>query len=97
MLFIQSRTPPSFIKILGRDRSQMKDNMISLITYLFDFVISTHGVLDNPRCTICKQNDFKGFPNTPRGKIKKISFVRNHDIFHLRPVPSKNIEKWERS
>ena len=53
ILFIQNLSPPSFLNIFGRDRSQMKDNMISHITYFFDFVISPQGVLGNPLKSFC--------------------------------------------
>ena len=46
---------------------------------------------------ISSVNRAPGIPQDPLGrnyKIEKISYVRNHVIFHLKPVPSKNIEKW---
>ena len=71
ILFIQNLSPPSFLNIFGRDRSQMKDNMISHITYFFDFVISPQGVLGNPQKSFCLQIVRRGFPRTPWGEITK--------------------------
>ena len=80
ILFTQNLSPPSFLNIFGRDRSQMKDNMISHITYFFDFVILPQGGLGNPRRMICRQNDFWGFPRTPWGKITKSKKVTMCEI-----------------
>ena len=35
-------------------------------------------------------------PMGQKYEIEKIGYARNHIIFHLRPVPFKNIEKWGR-
>ena len=42
---------------------------------------------------ILAANPAQGNHQSPWGEIAKISDVQNHVIFHLRPVPSKNIEK----
>ena len=36
----------------------------------------------------------KIFSSYKKSKIGLGNYVRNHVIFHLKPVPSKNIEKW---
>ena len=70
----------------------MKDNMISHITYFFDFVILPQGI---PGARFADKITSGDSPGPPGAKLqnRKISYVRNHVIFHLKPVPSKNIEK----
>jgi len=45
-----------------------------------------------------EKNGFGGFPRNPWTKLQNLAketiYVRNHVSFHLKPVPSKNIENW---
>ena len=74
--------------------------MISHITCFFDFAISLQEALESFWREIFRKKRLLGIPQEPLGqncKIEKTSYVRNHVSFHLRPVPSKNIENWRRN
>ena len=64
--------------------------------WFFDF---DPGDRESPKSTNDDTKDtFGGFPN-PLGQNQKIddsTYVWNWNIIHLRPVPSKNIEDWQR-
>ena len=73
----------------------MKDNVISHITYFFRFSDFTPGWFGESPAQDLQTKWLLGIPQNPWGKLGKISYVRNHVIYHLlRSVPSKNIEKW---
>ena len=76
-----------------------KDIAISHITTVVDLLILTHRTGESPESI---NNDtkvtFVGFPSPLGQNFKKVddsSYVRNCNIFHLRPVPSKILRNVE--
>ena len=75
---------------------QMKDKAIAHIAMKSKFDISPQGGGNSPECRSMQHTStFRGIPG-PLGQNVKFAlhtYVRNRVIFHLHPVPSKNIEK----